>query len=69
MQDFPSLADAKDELGVEGGKYDFKALDIHKKQKAYQKAKRDKDEKSCTVNKEVWSTIQFYAMTALLHTE
>lgn len=53
MQDFPSLVDLTDELGVVGGRYDFQAQDIRKKQAAYQKAQQAKNEKECSVNKQV----------------
>lgn len=53
VQDHPSLVKLRDELGVEGGRYDFVAQDISKKQLAYQKAQASKQEKECSVNKQV----------------
>jgi transcriptional regulator of met regulon len=49
------LKDLRDELGVKGGRYDFAAQDIKKKQAAYQKAKLAKNEKERSVNKQVCS--------------
>lgn len=53
VQDYPSLAGLRDELGVPGGKYDFEAQEMQKKQAAYQKAAQAKNEKECSVNKQV----------------
>jgi hypothetical protein len=55
VQNFPSLKELRDELGVEGGRYDFVAQDIDRKQVAYQRAKQAKNEKECSVNKQVRS--------------
>lgn len=52
VQDRPSLVGLREELGVEGGRYDFAAQDIQKKQAAYQKAMTAKDEKESSVNKQ-----------------
>jgi hypothetical protein len=55
VQNFPSLKELRDELGLEGGRYDFVAQDIDRKQVAYQRAKQAKNEKECSVNKQVCS--------------
>lgn len=58
MQAHPELKRDEDQLGVEGGRYDFSALDMTAKQAEYAAAVAEKDAKAMKVNKHVMSQFE-----------
>lgn len=55
MQDYPKLAQEKEQLGCPGSKFDFSSMDMNKKQAQYERARKDKEAKERCVNKAVLS--------------